>query len=123
KKYDDLAIIRPHETPQQWAIHIKDDLQELCSRERPRWRRFGYEIKFEDLMQYHWNNECFNTEIQNENAQLIQNIMPIESIKIKSFMPSLIHSLTPPLPPKPVAYIQRSVGAPSFIDVDEYWAS
>ncbi|CAG8819171.1 5558_t:CDS:1, partial [Racocetra persica] len=35
KKYNDLAIIRPHETPQQWAIRIKDDLQELHSRERP----------------------------------------------------------------------------------------
>ena len=32
-------------------------------------------------------------------------------------------SLTPPpLPPKPFALIQRSASAPSFIDVDEYWA-
>ena len=33
-------------------------------------------------------------------------------------------SLTPPpLPPKPFALIQRNASAPSFIDVDEYWAS
>ncbi|CAG8798200.1 11470_t:CDS:1, partial [Racocetra persica] len=34
KRYDDLAIIRPCEIPQQCAIHIKDDLKELLSRER-----------------------------------------------------------------------------------------
>ena len=25
------------------------------------WRRYGYEIKPEDLMKHHWNNSCFKT--------------------------------------------------------------
>ncbi|CAG8668220.1 17398_t:CDS:1, partial [Dentiscutata heterogama] len=45
--------------------------------------QYKYEIKSEDLMQYHWNNECFNTEIQDE---------------LSSLSP-------PPLPPKPVTLI------------------
>ena len=56
-----------------------------------------------------------------------KNIVPIKSMKTKSSISSLInepHLLTLPLlPPKPFALIQRSVSAPSFIDVDEYWAS
>ncbi|RIA93210.1 hypothetical protein C1645_735688 [Glomus cerebriforme] len=32
KQYDYLSIIRPHETPQQWADHIRAPLQELLSR-------------------------------------------------------------------------------------------
>jgi len=32
KQYDYLSIIRPHETPQQWAFRVKDALQELHSR-------------------------------------------------------------------------------------------
>ena len=56
-----------------------------------------------------------------------KNIVPIKSMKTKSFTSSLINelrSLTPsPLPPKPFALIQRSASAPSFIDVNEYWAS
>ena len=32
KQYDYLSIIRPHETPQQWAFRVKDALQELLSR-------------------------------------------------------------------------------------------
>ncbi|CAG8583197.1 7534_t:CDS:2, partial [Dentiscutata heterogama] len=152
KRYDDLAIIRPCETPQQWVIRIKDDLKELLSRERHsifythclfslfeqgsirmylknhrlkiehisyrrpkvhksqiaicfkcwqlvkitkvepkkvywnRWHRWGYEIKSEDLMQNHWNNECSKTKMQDGSTQPC--------------------SLTPPpLPPKPFALI------------------
>ena len=63
-------------------------------------------------MQYHWNNEYFKTKIQDRSTQVIQNIIPIKSMKIKSFMPSLInepHLLTPSLlPPKPFVYIQYS---------------
>ncbi|CAG8784378.1 2951_t:CDS:2 [Racocetra persica] len=147
KKYDNLAIIRLHKIPQQWVIRIKEDLQELHSRERPKhisyrrpkihksqiaicfkcwrlvkinevkpkrvyweeWHRWDYEIKSKDLMQYHWDNECFKANIQDKSIQIIQNIIPIESIKIKSFTSSLInepHLLTPlPLPPKPFEYI------------------
>ncbi|CAG8633025.1 16520_t:CDS:1, partial [Dentiscutata heterogama] len=68
-----------------------------------------YEIKSENLMQNHWNNECSKTKMQDGSTQVIQNIMPIKSMKLKSFMPSLInepHSLTPPLlPPKPFVLI------------------
>ncbi|CAG8578277.1 1713_t:CDS:1 [Ambispora leptoticha] len=32
KQYDDLSIINPGETPQQWAIHVKDEVQKLRSR-------------------------------------------------------------------------------------------
>ena len=32
RRYDDLSIIRPHETPQQWADRIRAPLQELLSR-------------------------------------------------------------------------------------------
>ena len=51
-------------------------------------------------MQYHWNNECFKTEIQDRSTQVIQNIIPIKFMKIKSFMPSLINEprLLTPLP-------------------------
>ncbi|CAG8690879.1 572_t:CDS:2, partial [Funneliformis mosseae] len=55
-----------------------------------------------------------------------KNIVPIKSIKTKSFTSNLINepcSLTPPLPPKPFALIQHSASVLSFIDVDEYWAS
>ena len=56
-----------------------------------------------------------------------KNIVPIKSMKTKSFTSNLINepcSLTPPpLPPKPFALIQRSASASSFIDVNEYWAS
>ena len=56
-----------------------------------------------------------------------KNIVPIKSMKTKSSISSLINkprSLTPSsLPPKPFALIQHSASAPSFIDIDEYWAS
>ena len=32
KQYDHLSIIRPHETPQQWANRIRGPLQELLSK-------------------------------------------------------------------------------------------
>ena len=32
RRYDDLSIISPYETPQQWADHIRTPLQELLSR-------------------------------------------------------------------------------------------
>src|SRR5688572_8235361 len=32
KQYDYLSIIRPHETPQQWANHVRGSLQELLSK-------------------------------------------------------------------------------------------
>jgi hypothetical protein len=32
RRYDYLSIIRPHETPQQWAFHVRDALQELLSK-------------------------------------------------------------------------------------------
>ncbi|CAG8661647.1 3147_t:CDS:1, partial [Dentiscutata heterogama] len=71
--------------------------------------KWGYEIKSEDLMQNHWDNECFKTKMQDESIQVIQNIMPIKSMKIKSFTTSLINepcSLTPLLLlPKPFALI------------------
>ncbi|CAG8713003.1 8433_t:CDS:2, partial [Acaulospora morrowiae] len=57
------------------------------------------------------------------------NIMPTKPMKTKSFTPSLINesrSLTPPtLPPKPLGLrpMEHSASAPSFIDLDEYWAS
>ena len=56
-----------------------------------------------------------------------KNIVPIKSMKTKSFTSNLINepcSLTPPpLPPKPFALIRRNASVPNFIDVDEYWAS
>ncbi|CAG8594705.1 22046_t:CDS:2, partial [Racocetra persica] len=59
------------------------------------------------------------------SACLIQNIVPIKTIK--SFTPSLLneaHLLTPSLlSSKPFAYIQHSADASSFIDIDGYWAS
>src|ERR1044072_882184 len=33
KQYDHLSIIRPHETPQQWANRIRGSLQELLSKQ------------------------------------------------------------------------------------------
>ena len=196
------------------------------------WRRYGYEIKSEDLMKYHWDNECSKAKTPDGSAQIIQrayrnykkrpetfakrvwevvrndntpkekkflsmpgreirctvnmdiwysidggyrpyhvpqnqlydyisyskhkrrqlsdrlaiarnkiqcnyimpsgsikpkNIVPIKSMKTKSFTSSLINELRsltpPPLPPKPFALIQHSASAPSFIDVNEYWAS
>jgi hypothetical protein len=125
--YDNLSIISSYETPQQWAIRVKDTLQALIteghrsyyhvfclfgssgqgvtktyyngyegrevaiSYHRPNihnckmaicfdcwklveitdvkpkktyfsgWRRYGYEIKPEDLMKHHWDNSCFKT--------------------------------------------------------------
>ncbi|GES96465.1 hypothetical protein GLOIN_2v986619 [Rhizophagus clarus] len=125
--YDNLSIISSYETPQQWAIRVKDTLQALITEghksyyhvfclfgssgqgvtktyydnyegrevtigyQRPNihnskmaicfdcwklvkipdvkpkktyfdgWRRYGYEIKPEDLMKHHWNNSCFKT--------------------------------------------------------------
>src|SRR5687768_10898304 len=32
KQYDHLSIIRPCETPQQWANRVRDSLQELLSK-------------------------------------------------------------------------------------------
>ena len=32
KEYDYLSIIRPHETPQQWANHVRGSLQDLLSK-------------------------------------------------------------------------------------------
>src|SRR2546423_12460413 len=32
KQYDYLSIIRPHETPQQWANRVRGSLQELLSK-------------------------------------------------------------------------------------------
>ncbi|RIA82417.1 hypothetical protein C1645_881058 [Glomus cerebriforme] len=127
KIYDNLSIISSYETPQQWAIRVKDALQALITEghksyyhvfclfgssgqgvtktyydnyegrevtigyQRPnihnskmaicfdcwklvkipdvkprktyfnRWRRYGYEIKPEDLIKHHWNNSCFKT--------------------------------------------------------------
>jgi hypothetical protein len=37
------------------------------------WRRYGYEIKSEDLMKYHWDNECSKTKTKDGGARLIQN--------------------------------------------------
>jgi len=125
--YDNLSIISSYETPQQWAIRVKDTLQALITEghrsyyhvfclfgssgqgvtktyyngyegrevaigyHRPNihnckmaicfdcwklveitdvkpkktyfsgWRRYGYEIKPEDLMKHHWDNSCFKT--------------------------------------------------------------
>ncbi|PKY23948.1 hypothetical protein RhiirB3_438334 [Rhizophagus irregularis] len=36
------------------------------------WRRYGYEIKSEDLMKYHWNNECSKAKTPDGSARLIQ---------------------------------------------------
>ena len=78
-------------------------------------------------MQNHWDTECFESKTQDGSARVIQkayqDIVPIKSMKSKNSTPSLIRLLTSPLPPKPVAYIQYSANAPSFIDVDGYWAS
>jgi hypothetical protein len=136
--YDNLSIISSYETPQQWAIRVKDTLQALITEghrsyyhvfclfgssgqgvtktyyddyegrevaigyHRPNihnckmaicfdcwklvkitdvkpkktyfggWRRYGYEIKSEDLMKYHWNNECSKAKTENGYAGLIQ---------------------------------------------------
>jgi hypothetical protein len=35
------------------------------------WRRYGYAIKSEDLMQYHWNNEFSKAKNQDGSARLI----------------------------------------------------
>ena len=63
-------------------------------------------------MQNHCDNECSKANIQDRSIQVIQNIIPNKSIKIKSFIPSLINEprlLTPLLlPPKPFVYIQHS---------------
>ena len=32
RRYDNLSVIRSHETPQQWAIRVRAPLQELLSR-------------------------------------------------------------------------------------------
>jgi len=37
------------------------------------WRRYGYEIKSEDLMKYHWDNEYSKAKIKDGGARLIQN--------------------------------------------------
>ncbi|PKY52430.1 hypothetical protein RhiirA4_425268 [Rhizophagus irregularis] len=35
------------------------------------WRRYGYEIKSEDLMKYHWDNECSKAKTPDGSAQII----------------------------------------------------
>ena len=37
------------------------------------WRRYGYEIKSEDLMKYHWDNECSKVKTKDGAVRLIQN--------------------------------------------------
>ncbi len=139
KRYDNLSIISSYETPQQWAIHVKDALQALITEghksyyhvfclfgssgqgitkkyynnykgrevaigyHRPNihsckmaicfnclklvkitdvkpkktyfdgWRRYGYEVKSENLMQNHWNHSCSKARTHNGSARLIQN--------------------------------------------------
>ncbi|PKY38909.1 hypothetical protein RhiirA4_483845 [Rhizophagus irregularis] len=36
------------------------------------WRRYGYEIKSEDLMKYHWDNECSKAKTPDGSARIIQ---------------------------------------------------
>ncbi|UZO09461.1 uncharacterized protein OCT59_029684 [Rhizophagus irregularis] len=36
------------------------------------WCRYGYEIKSEDLMKYHWDNECSKAKTPDGSAQIIQ---------------------------------------------------
>ncbi|GES87134.1 hypothetical protein GLOIN_2v1770221 [Rhizophagus clarus] len=36
------------------------------------WKRYGYEIKPEDLMKHHWNNECSKAKTEDESVWLIQ---------------------------------------------------
>ena len=36
------------------------------------WRRYGYEVKPEDLMKHHWDNECSKAKTQDGSAHLIQ---------------------------------------------------
>ncbi|RIA87273.1 hypothetical protein C1645_828030 [Glomus cerebriforme] len=63
------------------------------------WCRYGYEVKSEDLMKYHWNNKCSKAKIENGYAGLIltpnksKNIIPIKPMKIKDSTPSLIRNL------------------------------
>jgi len=138
KIYDNLSIISLYETPQQWAIRVKDTLQALITEghgsyyhvfclfgssgqgvtktyycnyegrevtigyhrpnihnskmaicfdcwklvkttdEKPKktyfsgWRRYGYEVKPEDLIKHHWDNECSKAKTQDGSARLIQ---------------------------------------------------
>ncbi len=52
-----------------------------------------YEVKPEDLMKYHWDNECSKAKIENGCAGLIptpsksKNIIPIKPMEIKDFTP------------------------------------
>ncbi|GBC04946.1 hypothetical protein RclHR1_05970003 [Rhizophagus clarus] len=98
KIYDNLSIISLYETPQQWAIrrelvigyhrpNIHNSKMAICfdcwklakiPDVKPKktyftgWRRYGYEIKPEDLMKYHWDNECSKAKTEDGSAQLIQ---------------------------------------------------
>ncbi|GES93514.1 hypothetical protein GLOIN_2v986619 [Rhizophagus clarus] len=151
KIFDNLSIIRSHETPQQWADRVRSTLRILINEKyssyyhvfclfgsfvqgvtetcynncmgkeilisyyrsvynnkmticfdcwklikvediKPKktyfngWRRYGYEIKSEDLMKYHWDNECSKANIENRHSDLIftsnksKNIIPTSYI-------------------------------------------
>ncbi|RIA97820.1 hypothetical protein C1645_813533 [Glomus cerebriforme] len=105
KLYDDLSIIRSHETSWQWAVQVRGFGKGKVTDDRyyrPRihksqiaicfdcwklvkitdvkpkktyfsgWCRYGYEVKPEDLMKLHLDNECSKAKTQDGSARLIQ---------------------------------------------------
>ena len=77
------------------------------------WRRWGYEIKSEDLMKDHWDNSCFKTE----TATIAKNTMP----SAPNFEPACI------LPAKqeiilPTSYQSLNCGSTSEIFISSLYA-
>ncbi|CAG8597037.1 11973_t:CDS:2, partial [Dentiscutata heterogama] len=81
-KIEHISYRRPKVYKSQIAIYFKCWRLVKITEVKPKkehwegWRRYGYKIKSKDLMQYHWNNEYFNTKIQNKSSLLSSPLLP-----------------------------------------------
>ncbi|RGB34149.1 hypothetical protein C1646_760947 [Rhizophagus diaphanus] len=73
-EYDTLSVVKPGQSLVAWA----DLGMARCG-----WCRYGYEIKSENLIKYHWDNECFKAKTPDGIWEVVRNN---NTLKEKKFL-------------------------------------